>query len=211
MSEHEDALNTKEMRRHYYRYIHSEGKGEHEPHWRGVRLIKFPSDLCLYHQVIWKRKPDFIIETGTAYGGSALFYADMMRLTGCKGRVITIDVDAKGKPEHPLVEYVKGSSVDPEILSYVKDQVKGASVMVVLDSDHSTRHVAAELEAYKDIVTKDQYLVVEDCWTYREGPFAPYKAVQDFLKANGDKFKRYNIEKQFVFAVTRDGWLRKIA
>jgi cephalosporin hydroxylase len=82
--------------------------------------------------------------------------------------------------------------------------------MVVLDSDHSTKHVAAELEAWKDIVTKDQYLVVEDCWTYREGPYHPYKAVKDFLKANPN-FKRYNIEKQFVFAVTRDGWLRKIA
>lgn len=204
-----ERINDDELKRSYYRYIHTSLNGKREPRWRGVRVVKFPSDLILYSQVIQKRKPDFIIETGTAYGGSAMFFADMLTLINSEGHVITIDVKAARNPEHDRVEYLNGSSVDPEIVEKVKEIVGQSMVMVVLDSDHSTKHVLKEMDLYAPIVTSGQYMVVEDCWTRHEKPYAPYYAVEEFLKKNND-FRRYNLEKQFIFAVTRDGWLRKI-
>jgi cephalosporin hydroxylase len=202
-----DNFDWEAIRCRYYRYI----RGRNEPRWRGVQVVKFPSDMILYAQVIQKRKPDFIIETGSAYGGSALFFGDMLELNG-NGQVISIDVSDEHRhkfPKHPRVTYVKGSSVSASIIDYVKSTVGSGSVMVVLDSDHSTRHVTKELEAYSPIVTKGQYLVVEDCWTKRDKPYKPWYSVEEFLKTHPE-YRRFNLEKQFMFAVTRDGWLRKI-
>jgi len=193
----------------YYRYIHTFGNGIREPRWRGTRVVKFPQDLILYAQVIFKRVPDFIVETGTHFGGSALFFADMLSLVGGK-KVFSIDVsDAFNPPKHPLVEHVLGSSTDLAIVERIRSEVAGARVMVVLDSDHSTKHVLEELHAYQDMVTKGQYLVVEDCWTRHQKPYLPWYAVEKFLKENS-RYRRANIEKQFLYAVTKDGWLRRL-
>jgi len=203
-------LNSMEALTEYYEHVH-DGKGN-RPKWRETEVDKFPQDLTLYAQVIFKRKPSFIIETGTAYGGSALFFGDMLLLSGgC--RVFSVDVKARNAPSHPFVTYLEGSSVDEEILKHLRNETKDGSVMVVLDSDHSKKHVLNELNAYADIVTTGQYLVVEDCYT--RGPvkgrpeyYHPYLAVEEFLKTN-DGFRRYDLEKQFIFAVTKNGWLRK--
>jgi len=193
----------------YYRYIHTYGNGIREPRWRGTRVKKFPQDLILYAQVIFKRTPDFIVETGTHFGGSALFFADMLSLAGGK-KFFSIDVSDKfNPPKHPLVEYVLGSSTDPAIVERIRREVAGGRVMVVLDSDHSTKHVLEELHAYQDVVTPGQYLVVEDCWTRHHRPYAPWYAVEKFLKENR-WFRRVNVEKQFLYAVTKDGWLRRL-
>ena len=192
----------------HYRYIHTLGNGIREPRWRGVRVVKFPEDLILYAQVIWKRRPDFIVETGTRFGGSALFFGDMLQLIGGK-KVFTIDVSHEcHPPPHPMVEHVLGSSIDPAIVERIRSEVSDGKVMVVLDSDHSTKHVLAELRAYQDIVTPGQYIVVEDCWTRHKTPYEPWHAVEEFLKEN-PAFKRFNLEKQFIYAVTKDGWLRR--
>jgi len=197
-----------DMEIQYYRYLHSFGNGIREPRWRGTRVVKFPNDLILYAQVIFKRTPDFIIETGTHFGGSALFLGDMLQLIGGK-KVITIDVSHKlNPPKHPMVEHILGSSIDPEIVERIRREVAGAQVMVTLDSDHSTKHVLAELSAYQDIVSVGQYMVVEDCWTRRKKPYWPWYAVREFLKENR-RYRRFNLEKQFIFAVTKDGWLRR--
>ena len=199
------------IRREYYLHIHTFRGGSREPRWRGTRVVKFPGDLILYSQVIYKRKPDWIIETGTAYGGSAIFYADMMSLFGGEG-VISIDVarpnNGADVPEHKLVTYLRGSSTDPEIYAKVKGMVGGKRVMVVLDSDHSETHVFRELTLYGPLVTSGQYMVVEDCWTHRKDPYSPLRATNKYLEQHPE-FKRVNIEKQFIFAVTKDGWLLK--
>ena len=203
-------LTSMEALTEYYEHVH-DGKGN-RPKWRETEVDKFPQDLLLYAQVIFKRKPSFIIETGTAYGGSALFFGDMLLLSGgC--RVFSVDVKARNAPSHPFVTYLEGSSVDEEILKHLRNETKDGSVMVVLDSDHSKKHVLNELNAYADIVTTGQYLVVEDCYT--RGPvkgrpeyYHPYLAVEEFLKTN-DGFRKYDLEKQFIFAVTKGGWLRK--
>ena len=155
-------LTSMEALTEYYEHVH-DGKGN-RPKWRETEVDKFPQDLLLYAQVIFKRKPDFIIETGTAYGGSALFFGDMLLLSGGR-RVFSVDVKARNAPSHPFVTYLEGSSVDEEILKHLRDETKDGSVMVVLDSDHSKKHVLNELNAYADIVTTGQYLVVEDCYT----------------------------------------------
>ena len=203
-------LNSMEALTEYYEHVHD--RNSNRPKWRETEVDKFPQDLTLYAQVIFKRKPSFIIETGTAYGGSALFFGDMLLLSGgC--RVFSVDVKARNAPSHPFVTYLEGSSVDEEILKHLRNETKDGSVMVVLDSDHSKKHVLNELNAYADIVTTGQYLVVEDCYT--RGPvkgrpeyYHPYLAVEEFLKTN-DGFRRYDLEKQFIFAVTKNGWLRK--
>jgi cephalosporin hydroxylase len=202
-----EILESVEVCGAYYNYISKFNRGEYEPRWRGVRVVKLPTDLILYAQVIFKHKPDWIIETGTRFGGSALFFADMLMLTGGKG-VVTIDV----KPHHtlkmhPLVEYVTRSSTDLREYRKLRSWLKGrGKVMVVLDSDHHTEHVAREMELYSQLVSVGQYLVVEDCWAYKPTPYPPFFAVEEFL-AKRDDFERKDLTKQFVFGITRDGWL----
>jgi len=201
-------IDDAEMRAQYYKYLDAEGTKKNYPQWRGVQIKKFPQDLVLYAQAVFKYKPDWIIETGTYLGGSALFFGDMVMLGGGK-RVISIDVKSKHQPQHPFVEYIVGSSVDLKLFRALRGRLKGkGSVMVVLDSDHRTEHVARELELYSQVVTPGQYMVVEDCYTRRAKPYYPYPAVQEFTKQRKD-FKLYNPEDQFIFAVSRGGWLMR--
>jgi cephalosporin hydroxylase len=175
--------------------------------WRGVNLIKMPSDLILYQQVIWEKKPDFIIECGTAFGGSALFFGDMLNMVG-NGRVISIDIAPRSTPEHPRVKYIVGSTVDPAVVAQVAEIVAGKTCMVVLDSSHERRHVKRELRSYYRMVTRGQYIVVEDI-NYRRYDRGPGPAVDWFLGWN-KRFVRENIEEQFLIkSVTSDGWLRR--
>ena len=204
---------TAEARAAYYLYLHKVDRGRFEPRWRGKRVVKQPTDLILYAQAVWENKPDFIIETGTRFGGSALFFGDMLMLSGGK-KVITIDTgkarpSPKRLPEHPFVEYITADSVDLNMFRKLRSRLKGkGSVMVTLDSDHHTKHVAKELEYYSQLVTPNQYLVVEDCWAYKDTPYPPHKAVEEFLAERKD-FIKEDVTKQFIFGVTRDGWLRR--
>ena len=189
----------------FYRRIHLSKK---DPKWRGVRVIKFPTDLILYEQVIWENRPDFIIDIGTNLGGSALMFADFLEMTG-KGKVISIDIESKVRPEHPRVQYITGSSTDKEVVKQVKELVGDGSVMVVLDSDHSRQHVKWELYYYQHIVTKGQYLVVEDCYSRHAKPFGP-KQAKDWFLSRYKGFEQTNIDDQFLVGMTREGWLRKL-
>lgn len=202
-------ITDEEMRAQYYNHHDAEGSKKNYPRWRlGARVVKFPNDLILYAQVIFDYKPDWIVECGTAWGGSACFFGDMLFLNGGKG-VISIDVKDRNPPKHPMVEYVISSSTDLPMFRKLRSRLRGSgNVMVVLDSDHSTEHVSKELEYYSQLVTPGQFLVVEDCWTRRERPYFPKKALDDFLASRED-FELTALEDQFIFAVTRGGWLRK--
>ena len=202
-------VDDESIRAQYYEHLDDGGSRKKYPRWRnGALVIKFPQDLLLYAQAIFQNKPDWIVETGTWFGGSACFLADMLMLSGGKG-VITIDKRGKHQPPHPMVEYIVSSSTDLKMFRKLRSRLRGAgSVMVTLDSNHSTEHVATELEYYHQLVTVGQYLVVEDCWTRRPEPYLPYKAVQDFL-AKRPNFKHCEPEEQFIFAVTRGGWMMR--
>ena len=131
--------------------------------WLGVTTRKCPLDLWVYQEIIFGKRPDLILETGTAEGGSAYFLATMCDAIG-SGRIVTVDIrQLPGRPEHPRITYVHGDSAADEIVSLATGQIRpGESVMVVLDSDHHRDHVLRELHAYAPLVSPGQYLVVED-------------------------------------------------
>ncbi len=138
--------------------------------WMGVPIIQTPADVMATQEVIWATKPDVIIETGVARGGSVLFMASLLELIG-QGKVIGVDIDIRAHnratiESHPMsrrVVLIEGGSVDNATLASVRAQIpEGANVMVILDSDHSRDHVLAECRAYGPLVTPGCYMVVAD-------------------------------------------------
>jgi len=138
--------------------------------WMGAPIIQLPADIMATQEVVWATKPDVIIETGVARGGSVLFMASLLELIG-KGKVIGVDIDIRDHnrnliERHPMAKRViliEGPSTDAATLAQIKNEIPtGASVMVVLDSDHSREHVLAELKNYGPLVTEGCYLVVAD-------------------------------------------------
>jgi cephalosporin hydroxylase len=182
--------------------------------WLGVRILKCPLDLWMFQDILHRTEPDLIIETGTARGGSAYFMACMCDLLG-KGRIVTVDVRDVERPSHPRITYLHGSSVDPAILDQVRATIEpGERVMVALDSDHSEEHVYAELQEYPQLVTKGNYLIVEDTnvnghpvWP-DHGP-GPMEALQRFL-AETDDFEVDRSCEKFLLTLNPSGYLRRI-
>ena len=138
--------------------------------WMGVPIIQMPSDVMATQEVIWATKPDIIIETGVARGGSVLFMASLLDALGT-GQVIGVDIDIRAHnretiESHPMskrVTLIEGGSVDGKTLDRVRSKIPaGSRVMVVLDSDHSREHVLAECRAYGALVSEGCYLVVAD-------------------------------------------------
>lgn len=189
--------------------------------WLGVPVSKCPPDLWIYQEIIYERKPELIVETGTQYGGSALFLANLLDFIG-SGRVVTVDIRTyEGLPqhervlvEHPRIEYLLGSSTSPEVVERIKALADGAErVMVILDSDHRMQHVLKELSIYSNIVTDDQYLIVEDTDINGHPVFenfgpGPMEALERFLAHD----KRFVIDKsreKFLMTVLPNGYLLK--
>lgn len=138
--------------------------------WLGRPIIQLPEDMIRIQEVIYRVKPDVLIETGVAHGGSLVFYASLFKAMG-KGRVIGIDIEIRPHnrqaiESHELFEYItliEGSSVEPAIVGQVESLVRpGETVMVVLDSNHTKAHVLAELDAYSPLVTPGSYIVATD-------------------------------------------------
>jgi cephalosporin hydroxylase len=167
--------------------------------WMGIPIIQLPEDLLMMQELIYKMRPQVIVETGTAHGGTAIFYASMLALLG-QGRVISVDVEIRHYNRlaihaHPLSEritLIEGSSVSDAVVADVRQMIRPREVVLVaLDSNHSYAHVRAELEAYAPLVTPGSYLVVFDGimdsvadapngrpeWTTDN----PGRAVEDFL------------------------------
>lgn len=138
--------------------------------WLGRPLIQLPEDMIRLQEVIYRVKPDVIIETGVAHGGSLVYYASLCRAIGA-GRVIGIDIEIKPHnrkaiEEHELsslIELIEGSSTEASVVTQVKELVKpGEKVLVILDSCHTKQHVADELEIYSSLVTPGSYIVATD-------------------------------------------------
>lgn len=138
--------------------------------WLGVPIIQLPEDIVRYQEVVYALKPDVIVETGIAHGGSAILSASLLKLIG-KGRVIAVDIDIRPHNRQrieshmlaPLISLMQGSSTASEIVDRIKGGIKpGETVLVVLDSNHSYAHVTAELEAYAPLVTVGSYIVSTD-------------------------------------------------
>jgi len=188
-------------------------------YFEGVPILKNPLDLWVYQELIWALRPTLLIETGTAFGGSALFFARQFDKLG-SGAVVSIDLEpAETVPTHPRISYVKGlSSVDARVVESVA-QVAASHprVMVVLDSDHAAPHVLDELHAYAPLVTLGQFLVVEDtningrpvAIDWKGGP-GPGPAVDAWLPEHPE-FEAAVWPERYLITHSPGGWLRRVA
>jgi cephalosporin hydroxylase len=138
--------------------------------WFGRPVIQLPEDMIRIQEVIYRVKPDVIVETGVAHGGSLIFYACLCKAIG-RGRVIGVDVEIRPHNRRaieshdlfPYITLIEGSSTDQQTVKEVKSLIKkGESVLVVLDSDHTKQHVVDELDAYHNMVTPGSYIVATD-------------------------------------------------
>lgn len=138
--------------------------------WMGRPIIQLPEDMMRIQEVIYKVKPDVIVETGVAHGGSLIYYASLCKVMA-KGRVIGVDIEIrphnrKAIEKHDLFSYItliEGSSTDDEIVGRVKSLIKpNEKVLVILDSNHTKQHVLNELNAYCSLVSKGSYIVATD-------------------------------------------------
>jgi cephalosporin hydroxylase len=198
----------------FYYDSHLAGKSWREAKFLGIPIQKCPFDLSTYQEILAEVKPDLIIETGTAYGGGALYLASICELLG-NGEVVTIDINSRPDfPKYERITYITGSSVSDEVVQQVAKLCDGKdTVMVILDSDHSKSHVLKELELYNKFVTKGSYLIVEDTNVnghpvYLDHGPGPMEALQDFLGSNNDFTVDKSREKHYV-TFNPNGYLRK--
>ncbi len=200
-------------------YFHTRHIDRVQDFWMGVPILKYPGDLMMYQELIWKLRPDFIIETGTNAGGSALFLASMFDLAK-HGQLISIDISPPPEFTHPRITFLTGSSISDGIVERVKGMISGAErVMVCLDSSHTCDHVLKEMELYAPMVTTGSYLVVEDTklnghpvqtqYEPDKGP-GPMEALEEFLSKCQDFEIDRGCEKYLLTSQPR-GFLKKIS
>lgn len=198
--------------------------------WMGRPVIQYPQDILAMQELIWDVKPDLIVETGIAHGGSLIFYASMLELIG-NGEVLGIDIDIrehnrKEIEKHSMfkrITMIEGSSIDPAIVEKVKSLAgEKTKIMVVLDSNHTHDHVLAELEAYAPLVSLNSYLVVFDTIVeqlpndYLPGQKRPWgvgdnplTAVRKFISNNPNFEIDEEINNKLLISVAPDGYLKR--
>lgn len=210
------------------------GKYSYHFEWMGRPIIQYPQDILAMQELIWEVKPDLIIETGIAHGGSLIFSASMLELvascTGSEGEVLGIDIDIrshnrKAIEEHPMskrISMIQGSSIAPEIIAQVVEKAKGKKrVLVILDSNHTHDHVLAELKAYAPLASVGSYCVVFDtiiedmpAGMFPDRPWGPgdnpKTAVWEYLKTHAEFEVNKNIDYKLLISVAPDGYLKRI-
>lgn len=196
--------------------------------WLGRPIIQHPEDMVAMQEIIWRVKPDLIIETGIAHGGSLIFYAFLLEMISGDGRMLGIDIDIREHnrveiEKHPMykrITLIQGSSIDDEVIKQVKKIAEDKKrVLVCLDSLHTHEQVLKELELYSPLVTKGSYLVVFDTIIedmpkgfFPDRPWDkgrnPRTAVWEFLKTN-DRFEiDKEIENKLLITMAPDGYLK---
>jgi cephalosporin hydroxylase len=198
--------------------------------WMGRPVIQYPQDMIAMQELVWEIKPDLIIETGIAHGGSLVYYASLLELIG-DGEVLGIDIDIRKHnraeiEKHPMfkrIKMIEGSSVSEETVEQVRRFAAGKErILVSLDSNHTHEHVLQELKFYSPFVTKDSYIVVFDTIVedLPEGYFSqqrpwgvsnnPKTAVHEFLKHNDNFEIDRSIDNKVLISVAPEGYLRRV-
>ncbi len=203
--------------------------------WLGRPIIQYPQDMVAMQEIIWRVKPDLIVETGIAHGGSLIFSAAMLELNAaCGGNpdasVLGIDIDIRAHNReaieaHPMfrrIAMLEGSSVEDAIVDQVRAAAKDkGSVLVCLDSNHTHDHVLAELEAYAPLVTVGSYCVVFDTIVedlpddlYPDRPWSrkanPKTAVHQWLPDHPEFEIDKAIDEKLLISVAPDGYLKRV-
>ncbi len=199
--------------------------------WLGLPIIQMPEDMIIIQEIIWETKPDIIIETGIAWGGSIILYAGILELLG-KGKVIGIDTVLPEKNINEIMKYhfshrielLEGSSTDFLMYQQIKKNIISTDkIMVILDSNHTHEHVFNELNMYNNLVALGNYLIISDTvieeipeqlhrprkWSHGNNPRT---AVDIFLQSpEGFCFSRDNeYNKKAINSFTRNGYLKRI-
>jgi len=199
----------------YHVWYHRKGEETYNnTQWMGVEVQKSPLDMWVMQEILHEVKPDVLVEAGTYMGGSAFYFASLFDLMG-HGRIVTVDIeDHPGKPQHPRITYLTGSSTSDEILARIKAAIQpGEKVLVDLDSDHRKPHVLKELQLYSPLVTPGSYLIVEDTHFNghpilpKFGP-GPGEAVAEFLPSHPEFLPDLSREK-FGMTFNPGGYLRR--
>lgn len=202
-------------------------KISYEVTWLGVPIIQLPEDMVMLQELIYKLRPDLIIETGTAHGGTAIFYASILELLG-KGQVISIDIEIRkynrlAIQSHPLskrISLLENSSIEDNTIEQIRQQIQSHdTVLVALDSNHSYAHVQAEMEKYAPFVSLGSYLVVFDgvMEHLTDAPDGSPKwskdsaslAIRDFL-ADHSEFKVDPYYNRLAITYCPQGFLKRI-
>lgn len=197
--------------------------------WLGRPLIQLPMDAMAIQEVIWAVKPDLVIETGVAHGGSLILSASILEMLG-HGDVVGVDIEIRPHnrsaiESHPLarrISLIEGSSTALDIINQVRTCAAGKEkVLVCLDSNHTHEHVLAELNAYADLVSVGSYCIVFDTfvedmpdgyvWTDR--PWGkgnnPKTAVWEWLKSHPEFEIDRSLEDRLLITSAPDGFLRR--
>ncbi|MGE0492770.1 MAG: cephalosporin hydroxylase family protein [Vulcanimicrobiota bacterium] len=199
--------------------------------WMGRPIIKFPNDMLIQQELMWKLKPDLVIETGIAHGGSIIFTASMMEMMGIDGEVVGVDIDIRQHNRdaieaHPMMKRItmyEGDSVAPDMVEKVRRHTENKKcIMVILDSLHSHRHVHKELHAYAEMTSVGSYCILPDTFIefFPKGYYAdsrpwdvgdnPYTAMQQYL-SEVDFFEiDKNLTHKAMITETIDGYLKRV-
>ena len=198
--------------------------------WMWQTIIQAPQDIMAMQEIIWQVKPDLIIETGIARGGSLVFYSSMLELLGGDGIILGIDIDIRKHNReslevHPMykrIRMLEGSSIDEKITEQVRKNAQSKKrIVVCLDSNHTHNHVLRELELYAPLVSVGSYCVVFDTgveylpdeltanrpWGKGNNPLT---AVRSYLKQNSNFIIDKVIEKKLLITAATDGYLKRV-
>lgn len=204
-------------------------KLDYEVNWLGIPAIQNPYDMVRTQEIIFNLRPDVVIETGIAHGGSLIFYASILELLG-KGKVVGVDIDIRKHNKnliikHPLfkrITLIEGSSTDNRVIRNIKKIIGNSKrVLVLLDSSHTHEHVLKELELYSPLVSKGSYIIVFDTiveymppeyssnrpWGHGNNP---YTAVKEFLRTHKNFIVDRDIENKTFITVAPGGYLKRI-
>ena len=220
---------AKDLTRRWFEHVSRKRYSYHFT-WMGRPIIQFPQDILATQEIIWETKPNLIIETGIAHGGSLVFSASILELLGGDGIVVGVDLEIRAHNRaaldaHPMrrrIYLIEGNSVDQRIIEKVAAFAKDRDrVLVLLDSNHEKQHVLSELRQYGPFVTPGSYMIVFDTIvdempaSFSEGrPWGPGRgpkaAIEEFLKETDHFTVDPTYPNKLLITVAPGGFLRRI-
>jgi cephalosporin hydroxylase len=208
--------------------------------WLQRPIIQYPQDIVAFQEIVSLTKPELIVETGIAHGGSLVLSASMLCLLDVMDgidprdsnrKVVGVDIDIrphnrKALDEHPLrfkMELIEGSSIDPTVVKEVRGHANEINhILVCLDSNHTHDHVLAELEAYADLTSIGSYCIVFDTViedlpadSFPDRPWNvgnnPKTAISEWLKSHPEFVIDKDIDNKLLISAAPNGYLKRLA